>query len=150
MTRYRAIQLAITTLGIVAAASSVRAHHSHATFYDPCRSLTLEGRLERIQWKEPHILLDLKLDDGTTYHAEWMGLRGLTDSGGLARAQDALTFDARVVIVGNLLREAAQIRASVAAYTPDTRGPNLIDVTQIRRVDSSWRVEQQGPPCAGK
>ena len=150
MTRYRAIQLAITALCIVAAASSVRAHHSHATFYDPCKSLTLEGRLETIQWKQPHILLDLKLDDGTTYHAEWMGLRGLTDSGGLARAQDALKFGARVVIVGNLLREAAQIRASFAAYTPDTRGPNLIDVTQIRRADSSWSVEQQGPPCAGK
>src|SRR6185436_15743076 len=57
MTRYQAIQLAITALCIVAAASSVRAHHSHATFYDPCKSLTLEGRLESIQWKQPHILL---------------------------------------------------------------------------------------------
>ncbi len=150
MTRYRIIQLAIAALCIAAAASPARAHHSHATFYDPCKSLTLEGRVETIDWKQPHILLDLKLDDGTTYHAEWMGLRGLTDSGGLAPAQQALTVGARVVIVGTLLRGAAQIRATFGAYTPDTRGPNLVDVTQIRRVDGSWSVEQQGPPCAGK
>jgi hypothetical protein len=74
MTRNRVIQLAATAFCICTAASSVRAHHSHGMFYDPCKRLTLEGRVDRVEWKDPHILFDLELDDGTTYHAEWIGL----------------------------------------------------------------------------
>jgi len=141
------MQLAATALCICVASSSAQAHHSHATFYDPCKSLTLEGRVERIQWKDPHILLDLTLDDGTTYHAEWVGLRGLTIKRGTEPAQVALTFGVRVVVIGNLLREPAQIRASYAEYKGDERGPNLVDVTQMRRVDNSWSWWQQSPTC---
>jgi hypothetical protein len=149
MKRNLAIQLAATALCIGAATSSARAHHSHAMFYDPCKSLTLEGRVESVQWKDPHILFDLKLDDGTTYHAEWMGLRGVENHGGVGPAQDALKFGVRVVVVGNLLRDPAQIRASFPAFK-DSRGPNLVDVAQIRRVDNSWSWQQESPTCTRK
>jgi hypothetical protein len=137
--------LAATAL-CIGAAASVRAHHSHAMFYDPCKSLTIEGRVERVTWKQPHILFDVTLDDGTLYHAEWMGLRELTTRDAIAPAQDALTFGARVVVTGNLLRDPAQIRASVPAFT-DSRGPNLLDVAQIRRVDNSWTWRGESPTC---
>jgi len=39
----------------------VRARASqHGMFYDACTSVTIEGRVESIQWKNPHILIDLK------------------------------------------------------------------------------------------
>jgi len=144
MTRHLAIQLTVAALCIGAAASSASAHHSHGMFYDPCKSLTLEGRVERVEWKDPHILFDVTLDDGTLHHAEWMGLRGLANRRGVEPAQDALTIGARVVVIGNLLRDPAQIRASFPEFK-DSRGPNLVDVTQMRRVDNSWSYQQESP-----
>jgi hypothetical protein len=152
MNRTPAIQLAVAALCVCAAAASARAHHSHGTFYDSCKSLTLEGRLERVEWKDPHILFDFTLDDGTTYHGEWMGLRGLTTQGGLEPAQRALTFGTRIVVSGNLLRTTPEIRASFPEYKPDSRGPNLLDVMQLRRADKGWSWSQEGagPACNKK
>ena len=151
MTRNLAIQLAITAFCICTAASSARAHHSHGMFYDPCKSLTLQGRIERIEWKAPHILIDLKLDDGTTFHAEWISLQEVTTRRGVGPAQEALTFGTRVVVTGNLLRDATQIRASYPEYKQDTRGPNLVDVAQIRLADNSWSLQLDSPPtCRSK
>jgi uncharacterized protein DUF6152 len=36
------------------AASSPYAHHSHPYFYDECRSITIEGRVERVEFTDPH------------------------------------------------------------------------------------------------
>lgn len=52
---------------VTASTLSLSAHHSHPAYYDQCKSVTVEGRVERIQWKNPHIWIDLKMDDGTTY-----------------------------------------------------------------------------------
>jgi hypothetical protein len=71
---------------LIASALSVSAHHSHRLFYDQCKSVTIEGRVENIHWKNPHVWIDLTMGDGTTYHAEWTSLEGVTD---------ALTADAR-------------------------------------------------------
>jgi hypothetical protein len=35
------------TAGISMAASSAHAHHSHPFFYDQCKSITIEGSVER-------------------------------------------------------------------------------------------------------
>jgi hypothetical protein len=151
MTRNLAIQLATTVLCICTVVSSARAHHSHGMFYDPCKSLTLQGRIERIEWKAPHILLDLKLDDGTTFHAEWISLQAVTTRRSAGLAQEALTFGARVVVTGYLLRDAAEIRISYPEYKEDTRGPNLVDVAQIRRADNSWSWQLDSLPiCKSK
>jgi hypothetical protein len=140
------IQPAVTALVICVAASSALAHHSHQTFYDPCTPVTIEGRIESIQWKDPHILLDLNLDDGRTYHAEWISLREVTTRGSIGPAQTVLTFGTRVVVMGYLLRDAAQIRARFPEYKGDTRGPNLVDVAQMRRADNSWSWRAESLP----
>ena len=141
------IQPAVTALVICVAASSSLAHHSHQTFYDPCKPVTIEGRIESIQWKDPHILLDLELDDGRTYHAEWISPREVTTRGSTGATQTMLTFGTRVVVMGYPLRDAAQIRASFPEYKGDTRGPDLVDVAQMRRADNSWSWRAESPPA---
>src|SRR5947207_14706054 len=106
VTRHPMIRPAVTALAICVAASSALAHHSHLTFYDPCKPVTIEGWIESMQWKDPHIQLDLKLDDGRTYHAEWISLREVTTRGSIGPAQTVLTSGTRVVIMGNPLRDA--------------------------------------------
>jgi Family of unknown function (DUF6152) len=145
--RHPMIQPAVTALMICVAASSALAHHSHLTFYDPCKPVTIEGRIESMQWKDPHIQLDLTLDDGRTYHAEWISLREVTTRAGIGPAQTVLTSGTRVVIMGNPLRDAAQIRATVPDYKGDTRGPNLVDVAQMRRADNSWSWRGENLPA---
>jgi hypothetical protein len=151
MTRHRVIQLAATALCVCAAASVARAHHSHGIFYDACKPTTIEGRIDSIQWKDPHTLLDIKRDDGSIFHAEWMSLREVTTRAKTGPAQQALTFGTRVVIMGYLLRPDADIRASFAEYKGDTRGPNLVDVMQIRRADNSWSWQAENlPTCKSR
>ena len=147
MRRHLTIQLLTAAVCACAAVPEARGHHSHATFYDPCKGLTLQGRIERIEWKTPHILFDLKLDDGATFHAEWISMREVTNRLGARPAQEALTLDAHVVVTGNVLRDAAQIRARYPEYKGDSRGPNLVDVSRIRRVDNSWSWQTDSPPA---
>ena len=136
--RHLVIQPAVVALLLCAPAPSLLAHHSHQVFYDPCKPVTIEGRIESIQWKDPHVLLDLELDDGRTYHAEWISLREVTTRRSTGPAQTLLTLGTRVVVMGYPLRDAAQIRASFPDYKGDPRGPNLVDVARMRRADNSW------------
>ena len=62
-------------------ASSSYAHHSHGLFYDQCKKLTIEGRVQSAQWKNPHVLIVVKMDDGTTYTVELTSLQILTTRG---------------------------------------------------------------------
>ena len=148
------IAVGFGALLLIASALSVSAHHSHPLFYDQCKSVTIEGRVENIQWKNPHVWIDLKTGDGTTYHAEWTSLEGVLRGGGPGSAQDALTVEARVVVTGNPPRDPARIRASYPAFKDDP-DPRIVDVIHIRRMDDSWswarRPDAATPPqCVGK
>ena len=143
MTRNGMIYLA--TAIFLYAASTALAHHSHPIFYDQCKKVTIEGRVESAQWKNPHVLIVLRKDDGTTYTAEWTSLQELINHGDAAPAQAALMVGTRVVVTGNPLRDPAQIRASFP--TVSISNTNVVDVIQIRRSDASWSWAQAAPEC---
>lgn len=128
-------------------APSVDAHHSHPYFYDECQSVTLEGRVERVEFKDPHTRVVLRLNDGTAYTVDWAGLRGLSRDGILGPAKAALVFGARVVVTGKRIRNAAQIREHFPDFTSEVN-PNTIDPTAIRRADDSfsWATPQRTNP----
>ena len=138
-----------------ALAPAAYAHHSH--FYDPCKSLAIEGRVERVEFKEPHSQIFLRADDGTAYTVDWARLRNLTNSLILGPAKEALVFGARVSVMGNPIRTTAQIRERSPAFS-GVVNPNTIDLLSMRRVgdDSSWVVSRSPnpipipPDCAGK
>ena len=140
-------------LGISAAASSALAHHSHPYFYDSCKTITVEGRVNSVQWKDPHTLIEVKLDDGTAYSVDWAGLSALTRDGIAGPAQAALPFGARITVTGNPIRTAAQIREHFPDF-PSEVNSKTIDPMRIRRLDGSWswsmRADGGMPPCPGK
>ena len=149
--------LAVTAC-IATAASSAFAHHSHPIFYDQCTRITIEGRVERVEFKEPHSQIFLRTDDGTAYTVDWARLRNLTNNLILGPAKEALVFGARVSVMGNPIRTTAQIRELSPAFS-GVVNPNTIDLLAIRRVGdgSSWAVSRSPNPippippnCAGK
>ena len=135
-------------LVLAALASSAHAHHSHPYFYDECKSVTIEGRVDRVEFKNPHTLIFLRLDDGAAYTVDWAGLRGLTNSDVIGPAKEALVSGSRVVVTGNRIRTAAEIRQHFPAFTSDVN-PNTLDPSSIRRVGDSfsWALPpRQNPP----
>ena len=135
----RLIILAVTI--IATAGSSASAHHSHPYFYDQCKSITVEGAVESVQWKNPHTLIVVKLDDGTSYTVDWAGLTGLTNNRIIGPAKEALVFGARVAVTGNPIRTAAEIRQHFPDFTSDVN-PRTIDPTLMRRVGDSFSWAQ--------
>ena len=150
MKRHLAILAMATGLGV--SASSAHAHHSHPYFYDQCKSVTIEGRIDSVQWKDPHSLILFRGDDGAAYTVDWNPMTRLTTQGIIGPAKAALVPGARIAVTGNPQRSAAQIRE----HFPEYRGegnPNVVDPTLIRRVGDSWswgRQAENPPDCKGK
>src|SRR3954451_15673008 len=110
----RAMILA-SALGMCMAPSFAHAHHSYGTFYDLCTSVTITGRIDTVQWKTPHILIDLRTDEGTVYRAEWTGPLNLASTRITA---DTLKAGDRVVVTGSPLRDEALRRTAAPALDP--------------------------------
>ena len=150
--RQKLVMLAVT-LYIATLAPSADAHHSHPYFYDECKSVTIEGRVERVEFKDPHTWIFLRLDDGTMYTVDWAPLSRLTNERVIGPAKEALVFGAGVVVTGNRIRTAAQIREHFPDFTSNVN-PNTVDPASIRRVGDSfsWALPPRtNPPnCDGK
>ena len=139
-------------LGILAAAlylaltaSSALAHHNHLYYYDQCKSVTIEGRVDSVQFTGPHAKIVIRLDDGTTYTVDWMTPNNLRRNGILEPATKALASGAGVSIMGAPIRTAAEIRGYIPDFTRDVN-PSTIDAKLIRRVDDSFSWAR--PPAA--
>jgi hypothetical protein len=134
------------------AASTAHAHHSWGANYDLC-NFTIEGRVESIEWKNPHTWFVVKTDAGTLYHVEWTGLQILDRQGFGRSAQDAVTYGARVVVTGMPPKSAATIRANYPSFKDDP-DPKVIGARRIRRADASfdWFAlpGPLAPECAGR
>ena len=85
----------------LATASPVFAHHSHPLHYDWCKSITVEGRVESVEYKNPHSIIVVRQDDDTAYTVDWLALDGLTRNRILESAKGALAFGARVSVTGS-------------------------------------------------
>jgi hypothetical protein len=150
--RRKLVMLAVI-LYIGTLASSAYAHHSHPFFYDECKSITIEGRVERVEFKDPHTQIVLRLDDGTAYVVDWAPVSRLTNNRVIGPAKEAMVFGARVVVTGNRIRTSAQIREHFPELKSDVN-PNTVDPGSIRRVDDSfnWALPPRANPpnCDGK
>ena len=82
----RKLVMRAAILYLATRASSAYAHHSHPYFYDECKSITIEGRVERVEFKDPHSLIFLRLDDGMVYTVDWNPQSRLANNGFLGPA----------------------------------------------------------------
>ena len=149
----RHVVILAAALCIGTAAPDASAHHSHPYFYDQCKSITIEGRVDSVQWKDPHTLIVLRPDDGAAYTVDWNSLRALTRDGVLDSAKKTLVVGSRITVTGNPIRDVAQIRE----HFPDfnyTVNPRTVDPKSIRRVDGSFnwamRPAVSAPDCGRK
>jgi hypothetical protein len=120
---------------LVALASSAGAHHGH--FYDECRRITIEGRVESVEFKNPHNLFVLRLDNGTAYTVDWINVTWMTRAGILSAAKAAVVPGARVAVAGYRIRDAAGLE-KVAPKFKGTVDPNTVEARSLRRVDDSF------------
>ena len=143
----RKLVMLAAILYIATPASSAYAHHSHPYVYDECKSITIEGRVERVEFKDPHTWIVLTLDDGTAYTVDWAPLSRLTNNRVIGPAKEALVFGARVEVTGYRIRTAAEIREHFPDFTSEVN-PNTVDPRSIRRVDDSfnWALSPRANP----
>ena len=149
--RQRRVMLTVI-LGIATLASSAYAHHSHPYFYDECKRITIEGRVEKVEFKDPHTWVVLKLDDGTLYTVDWAPLSRLTNERVIGPAKESLTTGARIIVTGNRIRPLAQIREHFPDFTSAVN-PNTVDPISIRVGGSfSWALPPRtiAPNCDSK
>jgi hypothetical protein len=137
----------------VAAGVAAYAHHSHPYTYDWCKTVSIEGRVESVQWQDPHTLIVVRPDDGgAAYVVDWMSLGGLTNNRLIAGAQKALVPGARVAVTAAPIRSLAQIREKFPDYKYEVN-PRTLDPRSIRVGDSfNWAVQPGSNPvdCSGK
>ena len=109
-------------------------HHSHPAFYDQCTAVTIEGRIDSVQWKNPHVLLDITTNDGKAYRAEW------SPPNALKRENIAEPMAGeRVVVIGNPMRDVAAIKATFPGLNIEPPTKPVLDIVQIRGVNSDWK-----------
>ena len=142
MWQRRVLLAGILSLAVTA---SAYAHHSH--FYDECKSITIEGRVERVQFKNPHNLIVLRLDDGTAYTVDWLSASRLASAGISGAAKEAMAPGARVALTGYLIRDPADLRHIAPKFKGDV-DPKTVEARLIRRVDDSfsWGTPRSTPP----
>ena len=134
----RGLGILAAALYLAMSASSALAHHNHLYFYDLCKSVTIDGRVDSVQFTDPHAKIVLRLDDGSTYAVEWMTPNNLRRwSGILETAKKALVPGARVSVMGAPIRTAAEIRRYLPDFTREVH-PRTLDARLIRLVDDSF------------
>jgi hypothetical protein len=139
---------AVAALAVMLGASLgsfAHAHHGH--FYDECARVEIEGRVERVEFKNPHNLFVLRLDDGAAYAIDWVNVTWLTKGGIIGAAKEAVVPGARVAVTGYRIKDAAELRKIVRRFKGDVN-PNTVDARALRRVDGSFNWPIPASPRA--
>jgi hypothetical protein len=119
--------LVITALSVTAAPTAFSHHPSRVEL---CRLATLSGQLERIDWRNPHVVLSIRTDSGEIREVGWLNLHRLALAG---IDKDTLALGDRLVIEGGIL--------------PQDIAEEPILVSHIRRPADGWEWEQVPEGC---
>lgn len=96
---------------IVAANASISAHHSFAAFYDEDESVSVQGTIVELAYKNPHawVHFDARDNDGKVQRigAEWANPGRLAQQGIL---QDTLKPGDHVIITGSPSRNPSELK----------------------------------------
>jgi len=129
-------RLAVLTVVLSGALGSPAfAHHSHV--YDECKNIAIEGQVERVDFKNPHNLIVLRVDDGTAYAVDWISVSRLTSAGIVGAAKAAVVSGARIAVTGYRIKTAAELKKVAPKFKGDVN-PNTVEARSLRRVGDSF------------
>jgi hypothetical protein len=110
---------AVVVASLLASAVVTRAHHSFAAIYDRNAPIHVEGTVESLEWKNPHVMLTLVAIDGDGKATRWsfeMGApRVLTSRFGWSN--DVVRIGDRVGVEGFRARAGGSQAAAVTVTT---------------------------------
>jgi hypothetical protein len=98
---------------VVLLGTAVFAHHSHPDFLTD-QDATVEGTIEGIDFKNPHVVMTLRAEDSTVYTIEWKGAYYLRDNVRMVSPvegsveSDTLKPGDRIVVVGCPPRDSSR------------------------------------------
>jgi hypothetical protein len=61
----------VVSLAVIFGAVSLMAHHSAASAYDTANKITLNGKVTRVEWKNPHVFYYIDVADPSGTSANW-------------------------------------------------------------------------------
>ena len=121
ITTLMGLTLAAVTLAAAIPAAPVAAHHSYSAF-DRHKTVTVEGVLEEVSWKNPHVTMKLRTKDSEIYEISWHS------PGRLARSK----AEKGVLTVGDFVSVSGSPNRD-----PEVHSVTLI--TEVRRKADGWR-----------
>jgi hypothetical protein len=98
-----------TALRVAAAAAAAlslghtHAHHSYGMF-DHCNATSLDGEIIKIEWVNPHVVINLRTRDVDDYRVEWLSLTQLSRPRSNVQA-GTLDVGDRLTIVGHAMKD---------------------------------------------
>jgi hypothetical protein len=105
---------------VVLLGTVVYAHHSHPDFLLD-QNVAVEGQIEGIQFKNPHVLITIRSVDSTIYTAEWNTVRALRAT---EVTNDTLKIGDHIIVIGCPPRDPAV--------------HELVTLKQLRRLSDGW------------
>jgi len=103
--------LLLVAVGVIVSGVALEPHHAVGDVFDELQTLTLEGEIVALVYRNPHSLLHLEVADqqgaDRTWSVEWRGA-SLLSSGGLGPT--TLQPGDHVVVCGNPGRDPGQFR----------------------------------------
>src|ERR1041384_4386472 len=97
--RLRVIRVFVAVVGAILMVARLHAHHSFAADFDISKRVTLTGRVERIEWLNPHVHVYIDVDDrgqAVTWSIELGSPNGLKTHGWTPKSLkigDVITVD---------------------------------------------------------
>lgn len=108
-------------------AGAAGAHHPPGM--EGCKSITLTGQVERIEWHNPHVELTIRTDDGMSHHLTWLNVNQL---GWAGIHKDTLRVGDQVVVTAGTREEIVD-------------RPLLL--SEIHRASDGWEWSQVPQGC---
>ena len=109
-----AIALSLS-LAFLAIATAAHAHHSFAAQYDASKPITLQGKVTKVEWTNPHVYVYVDVrDDKTGEVVNWAleiggGPNSLIRQGW---SRDSLKTDDQITVEGSLARDGSRLASA--------------------------------------
>jgi hypothetical protein len=135
----RNIIIILTTLGFIAAAAPLVAHHSFAAEYDSKKPVELKGTVVEVEWVNPHAWIHMEVKDEAGKATKWsceLGSPNILMRNGWKR--DTLKPGDAIIINGSAAKDGSNMA--------NARTVRLANGTRVFNAGSSGEPGAPGAP----